>query len=230
MLDQLTAQLSGGSGVQNAMARIAQTRGNMTRDINGLCTCSGGDGHCIGCDPVPVFAKRNRVAAAVGQDGTPGVEPAVHLLPGADGNPGRADLIVRSATGEQTYQSKYQLELVDFDLEDENADGIFEPGEHLYVRRIRVRNSGVLIDHHVLEHSDLYYTGGMPSPVRPVRLDVVPNDRLSPVTTVEGRVSLHFLSSLGLDVLQHSKHHSSSQLPTRETILTAGCGRRPYHR
>jgi hypothetical protein len=27
----------------------------------------------------------------------------------------------------------------------------------------------------------------MPSPLRPVRLDVVPNDRLIPVTTIEGR-------------------------------------------
>jgi hypothetical protein len=204
MLDQLTAQLSGGSGVQNAMARIAQIRGNMTRDTNGLCTCSGGNGHCIGCDPVPVFAKRIRVAAAAGQDGTPGAEPGVYLLPGAGGNMGQAEIIVRSATGEQTYQSKYQLELVDFDLEDENADGIFEPGEHLFVRRIRVRNSGVsfvTIYHSVVQHSDLDLTGGMPSPVRPVCLEVIPNDRLSPVTTIEGRVSPHFLQALGLGAL-----------------------------
>jgi hypothetical protein len=187
MLDQLTTQLSGGSGVQNAMARIAQIRGNMTRDTNGLCTCSGGNGHCIGCEPIPVFAKRNRVHAAAGLDGAPGAEPTVHLLPGEDGNAGRADIIVRSAAGERTYQSRYQLELVDFDLEDENEDGIFErkiignplhflflhvsgarnhflgtllqeclkkhiltavclsaAGEHLFIRRIRVRNSGML--------------------------------------------------------------------------------------
>lgn len=144
MLDQLTAQLSGGSSVQNAVARVAQIRGNMTRDANGLCNCSGGNGHCIGCEPTPVFAKRNRVAAPGGLDGTPGTSSSVHLLPGADGNPGRADIVVRSASGERLYQSRYQLELVDFDLEDENADGIFEPGEHLFIRRIRVRNSGML--------------------------------------------------------------------------------------
>ena len=40
------------------------------------------------------------------------------------------------------YNSKYNLELVDFDVEDQNGDGIFKPGEYAFVRRIRVRNNG----------------------------------------------------------------------------------------
>jgi hypothetical protein len=35
---------------------------------------------------------------------------------------------------------------VGFDLEDENVDGIFEPGEHLFVRRIRVKNFGKYLE------------------------------------------------------------------------------------
>ena len=44
------------------------------------------------------------------------------------------------------YNSKFRLELVDFDVEDGNGDGIFEPGDFLYVTRIRVRNSGKSVD------------------------------------------------------------------------------------
>ncbi|KAF2680439.1 hypothetical protein K458DRAFT_91399 [Lentithecium fluviatile CBS 122367] len=47
----------------------------------------------------------------------------------------------------QQYSSPWSLELVDFEVEDENGDGVFEPGEHLFIRRIKVRN-----------------VGGMPSP------------------------------------------------------------------
>jgi hypothetical protein len=59
------------------------------------------------------------------------------------GEEGTATIVVRMRDGMQRqYTSKYDLELVDFDIEDENGDGIFEPGEHIYVRRIRVRNNG----------------------------------------------------------------------------------------
>lgn len=62
---------------------------------------------------------------------------------GWPGQPGAAVIVVRMQDGgQQTYDSKYNLELIDFDVEDENGDGIFEPGEHAYIRRIRVRNSG----------------------------------------------------------------------------------------
>ncbi len=64
-----------------------------------------------------------------------------------DGRPGEATIIVTSKTGpERSYRSRYQLELVDFDVEDENADGIFEPGEHIFIRRIRVKNTGKFLD------------------------------------------------------------------------------------
>jgi hypothetical protein len=48
---------------------------------------------------------------------------------------------------EATYPSPYSLQIARFDIIDENEDGINEPGEHLIVHNIRVRN-----------------VGGMPSP------------------------------------------------------------------
>jgi len=43
---------------------------------------------------------------------------------------------------QRTYGSKFNLELVDFEVEDGNGDGVLEPGEFAYIKRIRVRNSG----------------------------------------------------------------------------------------
>lgn len=66
------------------------------------------------------------------------------LLRGAAGPDGRAQVIVRYANGDRPrYDRCYDLELVDFDLEDENGDGIFEPGERVIVRRITVKNAGI---------------------------------------------------------------------------------------
>jgi len=75
---------------------------------------------------------------------------------------------------------------VDFDLEDENEDGIFEPGEHIFIRRIRVKNSGVYNPFELWE-SLLNLAGGMPSPSRPTRLEIVPSEFIAPVTSNEGR-------------------------------------------
>jgi hypothetical protein len=76
---------------------------------------------------------------------------ATSLLAGAPGNNGTATIHVQRANGSiQEYTSCYRLELVDFDIEDENQDGIFEPGEHLFIRRISVRNTGLLSPRNLL--------------------------------------------------------------------------------
>ena len=68
------------------------------------------------------------------------MDPLFEGLPGQEGN---ATIIVRYRDGrEQEYSSRYNLELVDFDIEDENGDNIFEPGEHIIIKRIRVTNTG----------------------------------------------------------------------------------------
>jgi hypothetical protein len=88
-----------------------------------------------------------------GMDGQRGEKPTDTLFDGRDGRPGEGLIIVKPKTVggvEKQYRSRYQLELVDFDLEDENADDIFEPGEHLFIRRIRVKNSGKYLQSHTM--------------------------------------------------------------------------------
>lgn len=145
MIQGIGLQVSAGSNIQTAVAKLAQYRANTIRDTTGLCQCSGGSGYCTGCDVIPVFQDRRRVKGDDGVDGQNGEKPIVPLFRGKDGRPGQGLICVRSRTAgevDKQYRSRYQLELVDFDLEDEGADGIFEPGEHLFIRRIRIKNSG----------------------------------------------------------------------------------------
>lgn len=51
----------------------------------------------------------------------------------------------------QEFPKPWDLQLVSIEVEDSNEDGIFEPGEYLHIRRVRVRNFG-----------------GMPSPACPI--------------------------------------------------------------
>jgi hypothetical protein len=41
-----------------------------------------------------------------------------------------------------TYPDRYRIQVIGFDVVDENEDNINEPGEHLLVRNIRVQNFG----------------------------------------------------------------------------------------
>ncbi len=109
----------------------------------GYCHCKGGQGNCYGCDAKPIHVEYERPAAFAGRDGKPGTMITDPLLPGKCGPPGTASLYVRYHDGVTSrYDRPFQLELIDFDVEDENGDGIFEPGEHILIRRIRVRNTG----------------------------------------------------------------------------------------
>ena len=152
----MTAQTVSGSNMAAMMAEVA-ARYNAVRHQRidpGACKCHGGEGNCTGCDSTPVVKKFKRVAGQKGLDGTPGAVITTPTLNGETGPGGTVTIIVRKDDGtERQFSSVYNLELVDFDVEDENGDGIFEPGEHLYIRRIRVRNSGQLttvidIPHH----------------------------------------------------------------------------------
>lgn len=42
-----------------------------------------------------------------------------------------------------TYDSKFEFQLLDFDVVDENDDGVFEPGECVIIKNIRIKNSGM---------------------------------------------------------------------------------------
>jgi len=87
-----------------------------------------------------------RLPGVDGLDGLRCESPIAPLFPGQDGRNGTVIIVVTSKSGpEQIFRSCYPLELVDLDVEDENEDEIFEPGEHLYVRRVRVKNTGKYI-------------------------------------------------------------------------------------
>ena len=142
----LRAQAVEGGNLQAMIARVAQQYGaSRHRQIDaGNCRCANGHGNCVGCGATNVYKDFQRVRALDGQDGQPGASIADPLFPGTDGHDGVATIHVRHADGTRhEYTSRYELELVDFDVEDENGDGIFEPGEHLFIRRIRVRNTGM---------------------------------------------------------------------------------------
>lgn len=140
------AQAVQGGNLQAMIAQVAARYGAMTHQrVNGTgnCRCSGGNGNCVGCESEPIIQNFHRVKADDGRDGQPGAVISNRLVEGTPGRDGSFAIIVRSCDGgEQEYPSRYNLELVDFDIEDENGDGIFEPGEHIMVKRIRIRNTG----------------------------------------------------------------------------------------
>ena len=146
LMANLRAQAVDGGNLQAMVARVAQQYGaSRHRHIDpGNCRCANGNGNCVGCGATNVHKDFQRLRALDGQDGQPGASIADSLFPGTDGHDGVATIHVRHADGTRhEYTSRYELELVDFDVEDENGDGIFEPGEHLFIRRIRVRNTGM---------------------------------------------------------------------------------------
>ncbi|KAF8855606.1 hypothetical protein BDZ45DRAFT_804902 [Acephala macrosclerotiorum] len=116
----------------------------------------------------------NRVSAHTrpggnnGTNGSPGARPTTYLSGGKAGPQGSIQIkVIRGDLSEATYPSPYSLQVVKFDVIDENADGINEPGEHLLVHNIRVRNAG-----------------GMPSPgSRSIHLLIQGTQYLEPITS-----------------------------------------------
>jgi hypothetical protein len=107
------------------------------------CVCNGGTSHCPGCSKVQKYKSRSRPKAADGYKGPSGSTPKTHLYAGTNGAPGSARIVVSKSNGEtNTYSSKFNFDLRDFDIVDENQDGIFEPGECVIIHNVRVRNSG----------------------------------------------------------------------------------------
>ena len=145
----LSRQIVQGQNLQAVIAQAAIRWGALRQQRQNLntarCKCAGApdDVSCVGCKPIPIHTKFERVPGLDGRDGMPGARRTTPLFPGTAGEEGTATIFVRMPDGrQQEYTSKYRLELIDFDIEDENGDGIFEPGEYIYVRRIRVRNNG----------------------------------------------------------------------------------------
>lgn len=146
LTSRLRAQAVQGGNLQALITQAATRYGarQYPQVDPGSCRCAGGTGNCIGCASKPINKDFQRARGLNGSDGLQGASVMTPLLAGAPGNNGTATIHVQRADGSiQEYTSCYRLELVDFDIEDENQDGIFEPGEHLFIRRIRVRNTGL---------------------------------------------------------------------------------------
>lgn len=92
---------------------------------------------------VPVYTTRHKPGASDGRKGPSGCTPAALLKPGRDGLDGTAAILVRNDDGSvSTYDSKFEFQLLDFEVVDENDDGIFEPSECAIIKNIRIKNSG----------------------------------------------------------------------------------------
>ncbi|KAL8792433.1 MAG: hypothetical protein Q9195_004966 [Heterodermia aff. obscurata] len=172
LMATIRAQAVEGGNLQALIATLAQRHGvrRFKSTDPGSCRCRGGTGSCNGCERVPIHKDLQRVPGKDGRDGRSGQSVTTPLYPGLMGVAGKGTFHVRNhGRPDQEYTSLYQLELLDFDVEDENGDGIFEPGEHLFIRRIRIQN-----------------TGGMPSPKRPITVSVIGSEWFLPVSGNEG--------------------------------------------
>jgi hypothetical protein len=86
---------------------------------------------------------RQRAPGAPGAQGVQGAQPSSYLMGGRGGKEGSIQIrVLNNDLTEGTYGGTYELEVVSFDVLDENDDGINEPGEYLLVRNIKVKNKG----------------------------------------------------------------------------------------
>jgi len=158
------------------VARAAQIYNSKsgTETPMGVCRCKGGPAHCPGCEAIPIYRTFSKPRGIDGRPGQVGDSAQESLGRGVTGPEGRGVITVIHRNGERIrYNKRYKLQLVNFDLEDENGDGIFEPGEHIFVRRIVLKN-----------------VGGMPSPNCRIPCTFEEADMLIPVDNEEGQAYL----------------------------------------
>lgn len=140
-------QIVHGQNMALLISSIASKHPGFSRQANapmGTCKCAGGAGHCMSCKRTELNTQMVRPR---GENGPPGERgsfaPPITLLSGMNGHSGVGHVKALHGDGtEDTYTSRYRLELVSFEIQDENHDGIFEPGECIVIQRIRIKNSG----------------------------------------------------------------------------------------
>jgi hypothetical protein len=162
-----------GNNVQAVIAQAAIRYNAMRHSTTdtGYCKCGGGTGTCQGCDVKPIWAKLTRAPGLDGQGGARGRDINTILTAGKQGHRGSFTIAVRLRDGSTaTYSSPWSLKLDGFEVEDENGDGIFEPGEHVFICRIKIRN-----------------VGGMPSPTCRIPITLADSSEwFEPVPADEG--------------------------------------------
>ncbi|KAL9618831.1 MAG: hypothetical protein Q9160_006490 [Pyrenula sp. 1 TL-2023] len=147
LVAQMGALTVSGNNLQNLIAQTAikaQAIRQPRRD-QGFCKCGGGSdtNTCTGCDMKPIKRTFQRAPGLDGKDGENGISITTPLIAGHPGDEGTVSIAVHRDDGStQEYHLPWSLELMNFEVEDENGDGVFEPGEHAFIRRIEVRNTG----------------------------------------------------------------------------------------
>ena len=79
---------------------------------------------------------------ANGAPGPTGRQPQTHLPGGKAGRDGRVEIQVVWGGGSRIWPGRYELEVVAFDMVDEDQDGIYEPGGYLTIKNIKIVNKG----------------------------------------------------------------------------------------
>ena len=116
---------------------------NMSNALTSTRALANNDLHAPGCRQVPTHTKHYKPGAPDGKQGPSGKTATAVLSPGRDGIYGSAEILFKHDNGSVSrYDSKFEFELSDFEIEDENVDGIFEPGECIIVKSIRIKNLG----------------------------------------------------------------------------------------
>ncbi len=78
-----------------------------------------------------------------GSSGRSGESPGIRLHAGSAGRSGEFRIEVRDASGAvATYPSCFDLRLVSYAHRNENDDGVYEPGERVFVGKIEIENVG----------------------------------------------------------------------------------------
>ncbi|KAF2826494.1 hypothetical protein CC86DRAFT_417683 [Ophiobolus disseminans] len=176
MMAPLRARAVSGNNLERfiAQAAVAYNAVRTPRTDPGACKCGGGSGNCAGCDMKPIRHNFKRAPGLNGKDGELGASMTTPLTKGLRGANGTTTIAVQHIDGTiQRYTSAWALELVSFEVEDDNADGTFEPGEYVHIRRVTVRN-----------------VGGMPSPTVPIPVSLADHsDQFEEVSAEDGGVA-----------------------------------------
>ena len=102
-------------------------------------------GHSSGCKQVAQYKTHSRPSASNGSNGPPGSAPSSPLYPGRPGDPGQGSFVIvlnpYETSSDKSYSSPFEFRLRDFEVVDENSDGVFEPGECALISALQVENA-----------------------------------------------------------------------------------------
>ncbi|MCB0363342.1 MAG: hypothetical protein KDD35_11495, partial [Bdellovibrionales bacterium] len=131
----------GGSSYSWTTTRVVGKRcdpDRMVNNGNGSRTVQKG-----ACHDVTTTDRHTQSGGFDGRNGADGVIKSGPVNGGTQGLDGQFQITIHQEAGpSQTFTRPYNLVLRSFTMEDENHDGIFEPGEKVFVSGIKVQNIG----------------------------------------------------------------------------------------